>query len=191
MPLLTRAFGLRRRRWSSPQQCYLHCLRTVTNVIPTELSRHRQVMQPSAHWGLQSQGSWIPGISGRKNNPVESTAVTDRQTNTHTGNGTSVTVGCILCLAQQCGNNAIQRVVVLPIRHKNRSFWRRSPSQSLGLISKQPNLTQQKHAFTNQKKYTKNKHKTLKPGLDAFYDIRPWNGAGLFSKEKLSQGGDK
>jgi len=31
MPLLTTtsAFGLGRRRWSSPQQCYLHCLRTV------------------------------------------------------------------------------------------------------------------------------------------------------------------
>ena len=31
MPLLTaaRAFGLRRRRWSSPQQCQLCCLRTV------------------------------------------------------------------------------------------------------------------------------------------------------------------
>jgi len=30
MPLLTgtSAFGLGRRRWSSPQQCYLHCLRT-------------------------------------------------------------------------------------------------------------------------------------------------------------------
>ena len=31
MPLLTAisAFGLGRRRWSSPQQCYLHCLRTL------------------------------------------------------------------------------------------------------------------------------------------------------------------
>ena len=31
MPLLmaTRAFGLGRRRWSSPQQCYLHCLRAL------------------------------------------------------------------------------------------------------------------------------------------------------------------
>jgi len=33
--------------------------------------------------------------------------------------------------------------------------------------------------------------KKLKPGLVAFYDIRPGNGAGLFSKEKVSQGGDK
>ena len=31
MPLLTATstFGLGRRRWSSPQQCYLHCLRTI------------------------------------------------------------------------------------------------------------------------------------------------------------------
>ena len=31
MPLLTAtsALGLGRRRWSSPQQCYLHCLHTL------------------------------------------------------------------------------------------------------------------------------------------------------------------
>jgi len=34
-------------------------------------------------------------------------------------------------------------------------------------------------------------HKKLKPRLVAFYDIRPGNGAGLFSKEKISKGGDK
>jgi len=50
------------------------------------------------------------------------------------------------------------------------------------------NLTQQKHAFTNQKIYYKNKHKKPKPGLIAFYDIRPGNG---FSKEKISKGRDK
>jgi len=33
--------------------------------------------------------------------------------------------------------------------------------------------------------------KKLKPGLVAFYDIRPGNGAGLFSMEKISKGGDK
>jgi len=40
---------------------------------------------------------------------------------------------------------------------------------------KKLNLTQQKHAFANQKKCTTthNKHKKLKPGLVAFYDIRP------------------
>ena len=33
--------------------------------------------------------------------------------------------------------------------------------------------------------------KKLKPSLVAFYDTRPENGAGLFSKEKISKGGDK
>jgi len=32
--------------------------------------------------------------------------------------------------------------------------------------------------------------KKLKLGLVAFYDIRPGNGAGLFSKEKLRKEGD-
>jgi len=34
---------------------------------------------------------------------------------------------------------------------------------------------------------TQNKHKKLKPGLVAVYDIWPGNGAGLFSKEKISK----
>jgi len=43
------------------------------------------------------------------------------------------------------------------------------------------NLTQQKHTFTNKKcTTTQNKHKKLKPGLVASYDIRPGNGEGLF-----------
>jgi len=45
------------------------------------------------------------------------------------------------------------------------------------------NLTQQKHTFTYQKKFTttQNKHrKNLKPGLVASYDIQPGNGEGLF-----------
>jgi len=33
--------------------------------------------------------------------------------------------------------------------------------------------------------------KKLKPGLVTFYDIRPGNEAGLFSKEQISKGGDK
>jgi len=32
--------------------------------------------------------------------------------------------------------------------------------------------------------------KKLKPGLVAFYDIRPGNKMGLLSKEKISKGGD-
>ena len=67
-----------------------------------------------------------------------------------------------------------------------------SPSQSIGLMEKL-NLTQQKHAFTNQKKCTttQNKHKRLKPRWVTFYDIRPGNAAGLFSKEKISNVADK
>jgi len=37
---------------------------------------------------------------------------------------------------------------------------------------------------------TQNKHKKLKPGLVAFYDIQPGNRVGLFSKEKISKEGD-
>jgi len=33
--------------------------------------------------------------------------------------------------------------------------------------------------------------KKLKPGLIAFYDTWPGNGAGLFVKEKISKGGEK
>ena len=49
--------------------------------------------------------------------------------------------------------------VLRPIR-----FQRRSPSQSLGLVWKKLNLTQNKHTFTNQKKCTttQNKHKKTK-----------------------------
>jgi len=58
--------------------------------------------------------------------------------------------------------------------------------------SKNLKLTQQKDAFTNQKKCntTQNKHEKLMPGLVAFYDIRPGNGAlGLFSKENINKEG--
>jgi len=50
------------------------------------------------------------------------------------------------------------------------------------------NLTQQKYAFTNEKKCSLQHKINTKV---AFYDIRPGNGAGLFSKEKISKGGDK
>jgi len=44
------------------------------------------------------------------------------------------------------------------------------------------NLTQQKYAFTNQKKCTttQNKYNKLKPGLVASYNIRPGNREGIF-----------
>jgi len=86
-------------------------------------------------------------------------------------------------------------VVLRPTRHKIGHSGDVSPSQSLGLVCKKLNLTQQKHAFTNQKKCTttekKINTKKLKPGLVAFYDIRRGNKAGLFSKEKISKGGDE
>jgi len=66
------------------------------------------------------------------------------------------------------------------------------PISSLGM-EKTLNLTQPKHAFVSQKERTtpQNKHKQLKPGLVAFYDIRPENAAGLFSTEQISNGEDK
>jgi len=83
-------------------------------------------------------------------------------------------------------------VVLRPTRHKIGHFWDVSPSQSLGAVWKKLNVTQQKHAFIHQKKCTTTQNnKKLKPSLVAFYDIRPGNGAGLLSKEKISKGGDK
>jgi len=53
----------------------------------------------------------------------------------------------------------------------------RKPISWFGI--EEQNLTQQKHTFTNQKKRTttQNKHKKLKPGLVASYDIWPAFGA--------------
>jgi len=82
-------------------------------------------------------------------------------------------------------------VVLRPFRHKIGHFGDVSPSQSLGLVWKKLNLTQQKHVFTSQKKCITTQTQKQKSGLVAFYDIRPGNGAGLFSKEKIRKGGDK
>jgi len=43
------------------------------------------------------------------------------------------------------------------------------------------------HSLIKKCTITQNKHKNLKPGLVAFYEIRPGNRAGLFSKEKTSK----
>jgi len=63
------------------------------------------------------------------------------------------------------------------------------------MVWKKLNQTQQKHVFANQKKRTtpQNKHKKTKARFCSFYVIQPGNGAGLFSKEKISkvQVGDK
>jgi len=77
-------------------------------------------------------------------------------------------------------------VVLHPTRHKIGHFGVVSPSQSLGLVWKKTKPNTKKHAFTNQKKCTTTQNK-LKPGLIAFYDIRPGNGAGLSSKEKIRE----
>jgi len=84
-------------------------------------------------------------------------------------------------------------VVLHPTQHKIGHFADICPSQSLGLVWKKLNITQQKDTFTNQKKCIQNKINTkkLKPGLVAFCDIQPGNAVGLFSKERLSKGGDK
>jgi len=54
--------------------------------------------------------------------------------------------------------------VLYPTRHKTGHFGDVPPSQSLGLVWKKLNLTQQRHTFTNQKKSTtaKNIHKKTK-----------------------------
>jgi len=64
----------------------------------------------------------------------------------------------------------------------------RFPQPISGLVWKKLNLTQRKHAFADQKK---SKHKKSKASLVAFLNIRPGNGAHLFSKEKISKGGDE
>jgi len=63
----------------------------------------------------------------------------------------------------------------------------------LAWYGKKLNLTQQNHALTKQKNVLQHKINTkkLKSGLVALYDILPGNGAGLFSKEKISKGGNK
>ena len=62
-----------------------------------------------------------------------------------------------------------------------RSFRRRFLKPISWRGNEKTKLTQQKHAFDNQKKRTTTEKKTkkLKPGLVTFYDIRPGNGAGL------------
>jgi len=72
--------------------------------------------------------------------------------------------------------------VFTPIQHKIGHFGDIPEANLLAWYGKKQNLTQQKHTFTNQKKCTttENKHKKLKPGLAASYDIWPGNEVGLF-----------
>jgi len=55
----------------------------------------------------------------------------------------------------------------------------------------EPNTTKARIHQSKKCTITTNKYKKLKPCLVAFYDIRSGNGAGLFSKEKISKGGGK
>jgi len=54
-----------------------------------------------------------------------------------------------------------------------------------------PNTTKACIHRSNEMYYNKLNTTNRKPGLVAFYDIRPGNGAGLFSREKIRKGGDK
>jgi len=71
--------------------------------------------------------------------------------------------------------------VLRPTQHKI-GHYGMFPKPISWLSMEKLNLTQQKHEFTNQKKCTttQNKHKKLKSGLVAFYNIRSGNGVGLF-----------
>jgi len=40
LPMATTAFGLGRRCWSSPQQCYLHCLPLIHLVTWQKITKH-------------------------------------------------------------------------------------------------------------------------------------------------------
>jgi len=63
------------------------------------------------------------------------------------------------------------------------------PISWLGM-EKKLNLTQRKHAFTNQKKKyynTKYTQRTKTRFSRLLYDMRPGNKTGLFSKKKISE----
>ena len=82
-----------------------------------------------------------------------------------------------ICRRAASSRNSVQMWPIIPLTHKTGHFGDVSRSQSLGLVWKKLNLTQHKHAFANQKKCTttQNKHTKLKPGLVAFYNIRPYH----------------
>ena len=54
-----------------------------------------------------------------------------------------------------------------------------------------PNQQRQRTEGINNTKQHKINTKNLKPSLVTFYDIRPGNGVGLFTKEKISKRRDK
>jgi len=58
-------------------------------------------------------------------------------------------------------------------------------------IATEARIHQSKEMYYNTKLKKTKTEKQLKPGLVAFYEIRPGNGADLCSKEKTSKGGDE
>ena len=73
MPLLkaNRALGLGRKRWSSPQQCYLRCLRTYKNILHVnKLSpRARRDDMPPAPADSSSTRGGSTSVRGRVRSP--------------------------------------------------------------------------------------------------------------------------
>jgi len=85
-------------------------------------------------------------------------------------------------------------VVLRPTRHNVGHFGGVSPSQSLASVWKKLNLTQQKHAFTNQKKCTttQNYHTKTKARLSRLLRHPAWKQSGSILKGKeVSKRGDK
>ena len=90
----------------------------------------------------------------------------------------------------------IDRAVVLcPTRHKIGHFGDVSPSNLLAWYGKQTKPNTTKARIRQSKENVLQVHrintKKLKPGFVAFYDILSGNGVGVFSKEKISKGGNK
>jgi len=74
---------------------------------------------------------------------------------------------------------------------QNQSFWRRfSQAILLAWYGKKLNVTQDKSTHSPIKRNVLQHQistEKLKPHLVAFYDIRPGNGTGLFSKENIRE----
>ena len=74
MPLLTATstFGLGRRRWSSPQQFYLHCLRTCTETLSKQWYVFALVAVSKGTWAVKhctNNWNWLMQVdlyNGRK-----------------------------------------------------------------------------------------------------------------------------
>jgi len=73
---------------------------------------------------------------------------------------------------------------------QNRSFRRRfsKPVSWPGMEKTKPNTTKARIHQSKEMYYNTNK---LKPGLVAFYNMQPGNGASLFSKKEITKRGDE